>query len=364
MVYMFLAFAVAAIVTLLIVHSAAQHAHLSSDHDMSGPQKFHSRPVPRVGGIGILAGVLAALALLAWRQPPMAWALGKVLLCAAPTFLSGVVEDFTKNISPARRLFFTAISAGLAVWLQDCVIPHTGLVLFDWVFMIPLLAPAITVFAVVGITNAVNIIDGFNGLASMCMVMMLLALGYVAVEVHDRLIAMSCVIIIGAILGFFVWNFPTGMIFLGDGGAYFLGFILAVMAVLLIQRNPGVSPMFPLLVCIYPVFETIFSIYRKKLIRKMSPGVPDGVHLHMLVYKRLMRWTVGRSDARALTRRNSMTSPYLWTLCITSVLPAVMLWDDTPMLCVFIGLFALGYVGLYWRIVRFRVPRWLVARRR
>ena len=66
-------------------------------------------------------------------------------------------------------------------------------------------------------------------------------------------------------LGFFVWNFPAGLIFLGDGGAYFLGFYVAELAILLLHRNPAVSPMFPLLLCIYPVFETLFSIYRRTL---------------------------------------------------------------------------------------------------
>jgi hypothetical protein len=121
--------------------------------------------------------------------------------------------------------------------------------------------------------------------------------------------------------------------------------------------------LFPLLIVIYPVFETLFSIYRKKWLRGMSPGVPDGVHLHMLVYKRLMRWAVGDRDARQMTRRNSLTSPYLWLLCMTSVVPAVMFWNNTPVLALFIGLFAATYVALYRSIVRFRTPRWMVFRR-
>ena len=84
-------------------------------------------------------------------------------------------------------------------------------------------------------------------------------------------------------LGFFVWNFPAGLIFLGDGGAYFLGFYLAELAILLLHRNPEVSPMFPLLLCIYPVFETLFSIYRRKCAarpagrhaRRRPPAQPD-----------------------------------------------------------------------------------------
>ena len=90
-------------------------------------------------------------------------------------------------------------------------------------------------------------------------------------------------------------------------------------AILLLQRNAGVSPLFPLLICIYPIFETLFSMYRRKVIRGRPAGLPDGVHLHRLIYRRLMRWAVGNQSAKMLTRRNSMTSPYLWLLCMLSV---------------------------------------------
>jgi UDP-N-acetylmuramyl pentapeptide phosphotransferase/UDP-N-acetylglucosamine-1-phosphate transferase len=197
----------------------------------------------------------------------------------------------------------------------------------------------------------------------MCVIFMLAATAFVAFQVGDMAIFEACLLLIGAVAGFFVWNFPMGLIFLGDGGAYFLGFMVSELLMLLLHRNPAVSPMFPLVICIYPVVETVFSIYRKKFIRKMSPGVPDGVHLHMLVYKRLMRWAVGNRDAKALTHRNSMTSPYLWVLCSCSVIPGLLFWNNTPVLLSVIAAFAALYVMLYWRIVRFRSPRWMVTRR-
>ena len=156
-------------------------------------------------------------------------------------------------------------------------------------------------FAVAGIANAINIIDGFNGLASMCVVLMLGALAYVAFQVGDPTVATLALAGIGAVLGFFLWNFPGGLIFLGDGGAYFLGFFVAELSILLLVRNPTVSPLFPLLACIYPIFETVFSIYRRRFLRATPPSMPDGIHLHSLIYRRLLRWAVGDSSAKALT---------------------------------------------------------------
>jgi UDP-N-acetylmuramyl pentapeptide phosphotransferase/UDP-N-acetylglucosamine-1-phosphate transferase len=359
---MVLACVVSFAATLVIVRSAKALAHVVGDHDLSGPQKFHVRVVPRIGGVGIVLGVAAGTAWAA-RADAALGALALALLAAAlPVLAAGVAEDLTKSQSPRRRMFFTAVSAALAVWLAGAVIERTDIPGLDWVVALGVGAALVTIFVVTGVANAVNIIDGFNGLASMCVMLMLAGLAYVAFDVGDRTIAWLALVGIAAVAGFFVWNFPAGLVFLGDGGAYFLGFYLAELAILLLHRNPSVSPMFPLLLCLYPVFETLFSVYRKKLLRGMSPGVPDGVHLHMLVFKRLMRWAVGQQDARQLTRRNSMTSPYLWILCSLSVVPAVLFYESTGASALMILLFAVLYVGLYWRIVRFRAPRWLVFR--
>jgi UDP-N-acetylmuramyl pentapeptide phosphotransferase/UDP-N-acetylglucosamine-1-phosphate transferase len=346
--------------TLLMVRSAKVLAHVVGDHELSGPQKFHVRAVPRIGGVGIVFGVVVGTAwAIVHDARIMPVALG-LLLAALPVFLAGLAEDLTKAQSPRRRLFFSAVSAALAVVLADALITRTDIPGLDWIVAFAAGATFVTVFVVTGFANAVNIIDGFNGLASMCVMLMLAGLAYVAFDVGDRVIFSLALVGIGAVFGFFVWNFPAGLIFLGDGGAYFLGFYLAELAILLLHRNPTVSPMFPLLLCIYPVFETLFSIYRKKLLRGMSPGMPDGVHLHMLVFKRLMRWAVGHRDARRLTQRNSMTSPYLWALCSLSVVPAMLFYDSTAIQAAFILAFGLTYVLLYWRIVRFKTPRWLV----
>ena len=174
-----------------------------------------------------------------------------------------------------------------------------------------LLAALIAVFTVVGIANSNNIVDVFNGLASMCVIIMLPALAYVAAQVRDPTISVLVLALAGirAVLGFFIWNFPAGLIFLGDGGAYVLGFFVAELSILLLVRNPEVAPLFPLLVCIYPVFETLSSIYRRRFIRAVPPSMPDGIHLHSLIYRRVVRCAVGSRNAKALTRRKSMTSP-------------------------------------------------------
>lgn len=363
MIELTISFLISLLGALFIIRYSTGNASLSGDHDLSGPQKFHTRPVPRTGGIAIMAASLGGVVAAQLSRPQDSGMLWLLIAASGPAFASGLAEDMTKNVSPRRRLFFTAVSAGLAVWWLDAQLVRTAIPGVDMLMPWIPFAIGLTILVVTGVANAVNIIDGFNGLAAVCVLMMVLAIAYVAFQVGDSFILTTALILTGAVLGFFVWNFPAGLIFLGDGGAYFLGFVLAELCVLLLHRNPQVSPIFTLLLCAYPIFETLFSIYRKKFLRSMSPGMPDGVHLHMLVYKRLMRLMVGSTSDRRETRRNSMTSPYLWVLCMMSVIPAVLWWNNTFVLSCFLVLFMVSYVFLYWSIVRFKTPKWLVFRR-
>jgi UDP-N-acetylmuramyl pentapeptide phosphotransferase/UDP-N-acetylglucosamine-1-phosphate transferase len=351
------ALAVSLAITLLVIQASKAHRHHLLDHDLSGPQKFHSRAVPRVGGVGIVLGLAAAAPALWFGLPDSGLLALALLACGIPAFAAGLIEDVTKKVSPRYRLLATAVSAGLAFAFLDAAITRTDLPGLDWLVAIPAFSALLTVFAVAGIANSVNIIDGFNGLASMCVVIMLGALAYVSFQVGDPVLGAIALAGVGAVLGFFFWNFPAGLIFLGDGGAYFLGFFVAELSILLLVRNPEVSPLFPLLVCIYPVFETLFSIYRRRFIRAVPPSMPDGIHLHSLIYRRMLRWAVGDQSAKAMTKRNSMTSPYLWTLCMLSVIPALLFWSNSLLIGLFLLLFGVTYVGLYWRIVRFKAPR-------
>ena len=363
MLVLLLAFVASLMVTLGVIHLSKTHGRFSLDHDVSGPQKFHARPVPRIGGVGIVAGLVAALALLHWTAPSASQTGTVLMVCALPCFAGGLIEDLTKRVSPRMRLIATAVSAALAAWVLDAAITRADIPVVDLLVATTTGSLVVTVFAVAGIANSINIIDGFNGLASMCAMIMLAALAYVAFQVGDIVLVELCVATVGAVLGFFLWNFPGGLIFLGDGGAYFMGFYLAEVAILLLARNPTVSPMFPLLLCIYPVFETLFSIYRRLVVKRVHPGVPDVAHLHHLIYKRLVRGlgVPGVHDSRV--RRNAMTSPYLWVLTSTGVAPALIFWDNKAILMVGALLFSIAYAYGYGRIVKFRVPSWWLRRK-
>jgi UDP-N-acetylmuramyl pentapeptide phosphotransferase/UDP-N-acetylglucosamine-1-phosphate transferase len=362
---LFIAFAVSLIVSGLIVRIARSHALAWEDHDLDGVQKFHATPVPRVGGLGIALGV-AVLALWAWLSAsPLATEMTLLLACGLPPLLTGLLEDFTKQVGVRLRLAATALSGVLAFFLLGAQLREVMLPGLDWLMTFTWFSLLFTAVAVAGVANAVNIIDGFNGLAAAVSAITLLSLAYVGWQVGDALVVSMALAGVGALLGFLLWNWPRGLIFLGDGGAYFVGYLVAVLSFLLVARHRGVvSPWYPFLLFIYPVFETLFSIWRRKVVRGSSPGLPDGLHLHQLVFRRMVRWAVGRKDAASLTLRNSLTAPYLWILSSLAALPATLFWRYPFVLMGFVAAFCVMYVWLYLRLVRFRALRFLMIRSR
>jgi len=187
-------------------------------------------------------------------------------------------------------------------------------------------------------------------------VIVCMAIAHVALQVGDRALAAVLISTAAATGGFLVWNYPRGLIFAGDAGAYLWGLVIATISLLLVQRHPVVSPWFPVLLLIYPVWETVFSIYRK-LWRGVSPGMADALHLHQLVYRRLVRSVLHEDEAKNMLARNNRTAPYLWSFVVLTVVPAVLFWRYTGVLMAFCLLFAVSYVMAYLTLVRFKVPR-------
>ncbi|UTH76558.1 glycosyltransferase [Chromobacterium sp. IIBBL 290-4] len=292
------------------------------------------------------------------------WVPIQLLIASLPAVGMGLLEDVTKRIGPKPRLLATFVAAIIAYFWFNAALLRLDIPWADSLLAQSMIfSLLITIVAVGGVAHAVNIIDGYNGLSGVVAIFVFLAMSYVAFKVQDPELLGVCFAMVGAVAGFLFWNFPRGLIFAGDGGAYLVGFMIAEISVLLVQRHPSVSPWFPLLCVIYPVFETMFSIYRRKFLQNRAVGYPDALHLHQIIYKRVVLWMVGSKDAGHLTQRNSLTSPYLWALSSFSVVPAMLFWNKTPVLIGFVLVFMFTYVRLYRMIIRFRTPRWLLLRK-
>lgn len=354
---------VSLIVTLLVLRYEHLHGHVTADHDLVGVQKFHPIPVPRIGGISILLGLICGET-ARWFVDPISGHFGfLVILAALPAFAAGLLEDLTKRVSIKHRLLATVFSAAIGGFTLGAWVDRIDIQGIDFLLQVSVVSIVLTCFAVAGVANAFNLIDGYNGLAGMVAVIILLGLAYVADKVGDQPVMLAAYVSAGSILGFLVWNYPRGLIFLGDGGAYLIGFLVAELSVLLVARNPSVSPWFPLLLVFYPIFETIFTIFRRVVIGKTHPGLPDAAHLHQLIYRRVVRWAIGTQCPKEKMQRNALTSPYLWSMASIAVIPAMLFWNNTPLLQISATLFLAFYIWIYLRIYRAKVPKFLALRK-
>ena len=331
---------------ILLVLTKSWHGALSMDVNQ-GIQKFHSTPTPRIGGLAIVAALWVA-----WLNAPaeLKSLIGVFLLAGSPAFIFGLAEDLTKKVSVLKRLLATMASGLLAWWLTGYALTRVDVWGIDYLLTISIVSVLFTSFAVGGVANSINIIDGFNGLASTTSALAFASFALISYQVDDIQLAAISLVLAACIWGFFLVNWPYGKIFLGDGGSYFVGFSLAWVAVLLIERNPQVSAFSALLICIHPVTEVLFSIYRRKM-KKLHLGHPDRMHFHSLIKQRyIRRWFSGVSN----DARNSITGVLIGFMTITAGILANLVYQSLWMSLIILLILMIGYVSIYARMVRYR----------
>lgn len=328
-----------------------------------GVQRFHTHWVPRLGGVPIFLALAVWILFMQQGLSPDQHGAWLWIACLAPAFAAGLLEDLTAKVGSWPRLLATMAGAALAWWQIDVQIVRLGPNFLDgWLVASPLLSLAVTMLFVGGGAHALNIIDGYNGLASSYALVVLFAILVVAGRVQDMELMYLSAGAIVATLGFFVINFPHGRMFLGDSGAYLLGTVIGFLLAVLVSRHPQVSPMFAAVLLVYPVWETLFSMYRKKFLRGQSPMQPDGIHLHMLLYKRLVRTNQGRPSGHTKVMMNSATTLYSLSMSVGTAVLAMALWTSSLALLGVFMAFIVGYVWLYFSLVRFRAHRQLSMR--
>lgn len=316
--------------SIFVQKKVIKHSNISDffiDSEKSNkPQMLHKAPTPRAGGVGIF---LANLFLI---FNPIGW---KFIIASLPAFIAGIMDDFHSN-KPIQRLLIQLLSALFCVFVLDSYLLSLGFNL-SLNFYISII---FTIIAVVGSINAINIIDGFNGLASGFSFMVFLSFVYIAWVKQDIILLEISIINLCAIFAFLLFNYPKGKIFLGDGGAYFLGFALASISILFTIRDE-VSGLYPLAVLVYPAFEVLFSMYRRKIVKKSKITQNDRFHLHQLVYYRI-------------TKNNPATSVYILVRVLPFLVVFTIFHDNDIILFLSMLIFCLLYVNLYYKLVKFK----------
>jgi UDP-GlcNAc:undecaprenyl-phosphate GlcNAc-1-phosphate transferase len=266
--------------------------------------------------------------------------------------MAGLWEDIAGSVQPWHRLGAAVASGVLASHFAGGVVARLDLPVIDgWLEYLPFALP-LTWFMVAGACNAMNIIDGAHGLAGGVALLMFGGLAAAGFLEGDRFVFVQSLAVMGAIVGFLVWNYPRGKVFLGDAGAYFLGFMYAELSIQVVARNPGISAWYVIALAAYPITETLYSIYRRKLVLRTESMQPDADHLHSLVYRRLIVRAYLDHSAEPVRNANARVAPRMWLHAAICLGGALLLRDNTPALIAFAALYATFYVACYRTLVR------------
>ena len=321
--------------------------------NLSAVQASHIRSTPRVAGVAIFAALAVSITFA-----PEAFVQRYAIFMAATSliFIPGLLEDLGFGVSPRLRLL-AAVFASLAVsLLLEIWLPRSGIALLDPFLSYPLVGIPLTVFLITGVTNGFNLIDGVNGLAAIAAIICSLALALIAQQVGYLAMVKFNLMLTAAILGFALLNYPWGKIFLGDAGAYTIGFVLSWFGVSILARYPDVSPWAILLTVFWPVADTLLAIYRRGL-RRSSAVLPDRLHVHQLVMRALEIHVLGRGKRHIA---NPLTTLVLAPFVMVPPITAVIVWNEPGAALVFVCLYSIVFIACY--ILAFPVLRCLPRR--
>jgi len=266
-------------ISVLLIPQLLRLAHEKHAFGRAGDiHHTHRRPIPRIGGIALAAAFLMAglFAMFVLPKDGVSPSLGVILAGGLAMFLLGLMDDL-KSIG-ARKKFLGQILIALGVYCLGLRIegfknPLTGATI-DFGFW----SGMITVLWLVAITNLINLIDGADGLAGGIGLMLMLLLTYVAFSMPS-LSLIACAMA-GALAGFLYFNFPPAKIYMGDSGAYFLGFLIGMLAIVSSQKGTIAAALIaPLFVLTLPILDTMLAILRRGL-RGLPIFRPDRKHIH------------------------------------------------------------------------------------
>jgi UDP-GlcNAc:undecaprenyl-phosphate/decaprenyl-phosphate GlcNAc-1-phosphate transferase len=336
-----------------IFYTRDKHLHVSGSDRHGGPQHRIEESLPRIGGMAAFFGFLVSIWGLCWagwaslQAAQMATAL---CLCSLPVVAAGVVEDLSNRVKPSVRLAAAFASSWLAYTFFDVRLSSLHQPFLDQLLMQEAwLAALVTLVALAGLSHAMNIIDGLNGLLGGLCLLAFAGLGWAAHSEGDTMLAPICVIAAGAVLGFLAFNFPRARLLCGDGGAYFLGFLIAAIAVLLVQRNAAISAWFPLLLVAYPVTETLFSIARR-LSNGSRVSDSDNSHLHSLVAAKLL--VLERAGQRVPLGSNAGAALVCVMLALPSLIGGIAFMHDAQALQWLLAGFITLYMAAFFALSR------------
>ena len=308
-----------------------------------GIQKIHNKSTSRLGGFVIYGSLI----FFYFYSTEDQFLLKYLLISSFPLIVFSISEDIFQNMPPKLRILaiFSSCILFYSLYLDNSF-PQIDFPLLNFIHEDRFFSIVFFSFAILSVSNGMNIIDGSNGTCAFTALAQLLSIVFISSIVNDNQLLNLSLILIFFIFIFLIFNYPLGKIFLGDTGAYFLGFASCILTIELYGRNQGLPSWGAILILFYPVIETIFSTIRKKFYEKSSPLEPDPYHLHLKLFFFLKK----KYNGSQLLKLNNLIFILLIPICFLPSIINILFYDNLIYIICFIVFFTIFYF-LYYLVI-------------
>ncbi|MFL2889420.1 MAG: hypothetical protein ACJZ4O_01060 [Pelagibacteraceae bacterium] len=327
-------------ITLIVQKIFNEKTKILLDQDFSKPQAFHTEAVGRSGG---LSAIISLIFFIFFYFLFSKYLLIDYLLVGFFLFFIGFLDDMKINLSPNLRLLLMIFVLLLSIILFSIKLESVDLIFLDKLLNNSLFHKIFVLLCFLFIINGANLIDGFNGLVTIHLIIInviLLIINLNSTEIEFTLVLSAQIIILSI---FLLFNFPKAKMFLGDGGAYLFGSLTVLNVIKTNNLNPEISSFYFCILLFYLFFEVFFSFFRKLYLKK-SPLKPDNDHLHMLSYNWLFKF-------KKFKNCNYLNSILINIIYFLSILPAIF-FKNNGIICrywffLLLAFYVIFYLKLY-----------------
>ncbi|MFL2876025.1 MAG: MraY family glycosyltransferase [Candidatus Pelagibacter sp.] len=311
------------------------------DKDFLKPQAFHDLPVTRSGGIAaiISLSIFFLIYYLLYSE-----VLYDYIFVSYSVFLIGFLDDLRINVKPFKRLLVMVFLLFMVIYFLPIKILHIEVPFLTSLISNHLFSSIFVLLCFLFVINGANLIDGFNGLLTINLIIINIILTYININNQNLEFSILLISQVIILLSFLLFNFPHAKIFLGDSGAYTMGALTGLNTIITNNLNPKISSFFFCTLLFYLFFEVFFSFFRK-LTQKKSPIYPDDKHLHMLSFYKI-------SNIYGKNKGNYINSIIVNFLYLVLIIPGLYLLNDPQLSRYWFFILLLIYLIIYSRLYR------------
>ena len=311
------------------------------DKDFSKPQAFHDFPVTRSGGVAVIFSLSIFFVIYYLLYSKILY---NYIFISYFVFFVGFLDDLRINIKPFKRLLIMVFLLFIAIYFLPIKILNIDIPILTSLMSNHMFSSIFVLLCFLFVINGANLIDGFNGLLTINLIIINIILTYINMNNENFEFSILLISQIIILLSFLLFNFPNAKIFLGDSGAYTMGALTGLNTIITNNLNPKISSFFFCTLLFYLFFEVFFSFFRK-LFQKKSPIYPDDKHLHMLSFYKI-------SNIYGKNKGNYLNSLIINLLYFTLIIPGLYLLNDPQLSKYWFFILLLIYLIIYSRLYR------------